>query len=207
MAAKEQKVKLLRYFKTSSVPDVISVLFILAGAFIYYYAWQIWVLATPLLLIGIAGLIISYSFKISDQTYTDYFTKQFEAMPKERGVEPEAIFTEYSFEGTVYARVDKTNAPRSEVCVRTAIYFGKQLKLVNAVCNVAEGTCDFRTLELAHASAEVNNAEIKIGGATKKIAYMTITDGEQSCTFPVKYNDIEIDQFMERLNKRYQKSE
>ena len=72
MANSKKQTKILRYFTVSIVPDIISAVFILAGAFIYYYAWQIWVLATPLLLIGIAGLIVNYAFKNSEQAITDY---------------------------------------------------------------------------------------------------------------------------------------
>ena len=203
MANSKKQNKILRYFTVSIVPDIISAVFILAGAFIYYYAWQIWVLATPLLLIGIAGLIVNYAFKISEQTFTDYFTKKFEGMPKERGVEPEVVYTEYSFEGNTYAKTDKLGAPRSEICVRTVIYFDKQLKVVSGSVNAVTEELTNTVCSFEHARAEVNNTETKIKGSTKKLAVMTITDGSQSISFPVKYNDSEVDQFIERLNKRY----
>ena len=203
MNEKKKQNKVLRYFKTSAVPDIISGALIVAGALIYYYAWEIWVLGTPLLLIGLAGLIVNYAFKISDQTYTDYFEKKFEDLPKERGIEPEIVYTEYSFDGNTFAKTDKSGTPRSEICVRTALYFGKQLKVVSGTVNALTEELAVQELVFDHARAEVSAAETKIKGATKKLAIMTITDGSQSIAFPVKYNDIEVDHLVEKLNEKY----
>ena len=199
----KKKNKHLRYFRNSSVFDVICALLILAGFLIYRYSWEIWMLGTPILVIGVVGFGISYLFKVNDHTYSEYFEKMLSKMPAEPETDPDYTAGEYFFEGNQFSKLDKTGAPRSEIYVCTRLYLGKTLKLISGTVNAAENTSDYSTFSFTSASASVENTEIKIGGSTKKAAVMTITDGTQICRFPVRYNDIEVDDLMNKINRKY----
>ena len=199
----KKKNKQLRYFKSSSLIDVSCALLILVGFIIYRYSWEIWMLGTPLLAIGVIGLIISFAFKVNDLNYGEYFEKKLADLPDDRDNQPDYIAGEYAFDGNHFAKLDKTGAPRSEIFVITKLYLGKTLKVVTGRANAETEEVDMKTLEFSNAAASVENAEIKVGGSVKKTAVMTITGGEQSCRFPVKYYDIEIDDLMNKINKKY----
>ncbi len=195
--------KLLRYFKSYLLQEAICALVFLVGFIINRYLFEIRVLGRPIMVIGVIGFVFFLLLRISDARYETYFTSSFDKMPKERDLEPEYVASEYSFEGNHFARLDKSNAARSEIYVRTVFYFDKQLKLVKGVVNLEKGTKDFETFAFDHATAELEQVEHMVGKTKKIASIMTITDGEKTCRFPVRYNDIEVDHLIEKLNRKY----
>lgn len=199
-----KKGKQLRYFKSLLVLQIISGVLAAVGFILYRYSWELWMFGSPLIVIGAIGLVISFAIKVSDQSYTEYFDSKFEAMPKERDVSPDFVSCEYSFDGNTLSKLDRSGSPRSEICVQALIYFGKQLKIVCGTANAVSDTLDVQTFVFDSVTAEIVNAECKVGGSLKKTARLKLTasDGTE-VEFPVKYNDVEIDKLTEQINEKY----
>ncbi|MBQ8551825.1 MAG: hypothetical protein IJ428_03320 [Clostridia bacterium] len=199
-----KKGKQLRYFKNLLVFQIISAVLVVIGFLLYRYSWELWAFGSPLIVIGLIGLVTCFVFKVSDQSYTEYFDLKFEAMPKERDISPDFTACEYSFEGNAYAKLDKSGSPRSELCMRTFIYFGKQLKVVRGTANAVSDTLDVQAVSFDTARAEIVDVECRVGGSLKKLAKMKLVgaDGAE-IEFPVKYNDIEVDKLAEQINSKY----
>ncbi len=203
-----KKNKQLRYFKSTSVFEVISALLILLGFLIYWYSFEIWVIGTPIMVLGVAGLILCYIFKVSDTAYGEYFENQLGTLPHtRREQEPDAVIDSYSTENTAWAKLDKNGMLRTERYVRTELFFGKaQLTVERSTVDAAAQTAvrEAFVFDNGTASAEVEVQECRGGmsekSPMKKQAVMVITGGESVCRFPVKYNDIETDQLLERIN-------
>ena len=83
-------------------------------------------------------------------------------------------------------------------------YFNK--KALEADCfriDLAKDSVETERLEfpLSDLTASVEEREARVKGVLKKFSYMTLSAGERKLTFPVRYNDIEVDKLAERINE------
>ena len=202
----EKQSKQLKYFKNTTPFIIAGAIGILAGFLIYWYSFEIWMIGTPIMVIGAVLLVLGFALRVSDQAYQSYFDNKLEAHMSGRRIENQPDYTayEYSFEGNQYGRLDSNQMPRSELMIRTDIYFLKNtLKIEKFRVSALEDSVVSEVLEypLSDVSASVENREIHCGSAAKKAAIMTVSaPGCNTCEFPVKYNDIDVDKLIERIN-------
>ncbi len=202
------KNKQLRYFKSYLIPIIIGGVIALLGMLIYRYGYEIWVLGRPIMVVGVAIVLFFLAIRVSEANFQEYFNSRLSELPRVQGVEldPEYEVGAYSFENNHFAKIDKSSVPRSEIFVRTLFYFDKQLHVVRGVANMETGEEDKRIFSFAKATAAYEDIEIKVNGMSKKVSVMTVIGEDGSaCKFPVKYNDIEIDQLVTKINERYGK--
>ncbi|MBQ8508955.1 MAG: hypothetical protein IJ493_03515 [Clostridia bacterium] len=201
-----KKNKIMRYYNSSILFEILSVVLVVAGVLIYWYSWEIWMLGTPMLLIGIVGLVVCNALKVSDSAYEEYFNGKLSDLDSGKREESEPIYTAggYWFDGNTYAKQDKNGQLRSEIYVRAVIYTDKQsLRIERSVVNAAADTAEKSThiIPLASLNAAVDTMDYNCKGTFKKIAVMTVSGEGGECRFPVKFNDIETDRMVEELNK------
>lgn len=202
----EKLSKQLKYFKNTTPFIIIGAIGILAGFLIYWYSFEIWMIGTPIMVLGAVMLVLGFALRVSDQAYQSYFDNKLEAHMSggRTGKQPDYTAYEYSFEGNRYGRLDSNQTPRSELMIRTDIYFMKNtLKLEKFRVSALEDSVvsDVFEYPLTDVSASVENREIRCGAAAKKAAIMTVSaPGCNTCEFPVKYNDIDVDKLIERIN-------
>ena len=197
--------KLLRYFKNFTPFIGIGAVLVVVGFLIYWYSFEIWAIGTPILVVGLVLAVVGLVFGVSDSAYLSYFTdkvdKARENNPHENA--PDNTFDEFILEGNSFGRLDKSQKPRSELFVRTDIYFVKQTLEVDTYrVNLTEDSLLSEKYEfpLAEVEASVEEKETRVKGNLKKLSYMTVSAGEKKVTFPVRYNDIEVDQLVEKIN-------
>lgn len=199
--------KHMKYFKNTIPFIVAGAALILTGFLIYWYSFEIWMIGTPVMAVGVVLLIFGFSIGVNDAAYSSYFQTKIDTITSGRRMEnaPEYTAAEYSFEGNKFAKFDSTQKARSELYVRTDIYFGKKTLTVESFrVNAAEDTIVNEKLEfpLTEATASLENKDIQCRGSTKKSAVMTVgTPDGKSCSFPVSYNDIDIDRLVEKINQ------
>ena len=198
--------KLLRCFKNSTPFIAVGALLMGVGFLIYWYSFEIWMIGTPVMIAGAALLVAGFILSVGDSAYLSYFTDKADSarasVPHESA--PDYTFDEFVFEGNKYGRLDKSQKPRSELFVRTDIYFEK--KSLEIDCFRIDLPNDSITTEklefpLSDLTASVEEREARVKGVLKKFSYMTLSAGEQKLTFPVRYNDIEVDKLAERINE------
>lgn len=198
--------KLLRYFKNSTPFIIVGALLMGVGFLIYWYSFEIWMIGTPVMIAGAALLVAGFILSVGDSAYLAYFTERADSarasVPHENA--PDFTSDEFVFEGNSYARLDRSQRPCSELFVRTDIYFNK--KTLEADCfriDLAKDSVETERLEfpLSDLTASVEEREARVKGVLKKFSYMTLSAGERKLTFPVRYNDIEVDKLAERINE------
>ena len=197
--------KLLNYFKNFTPFVGIGAVLVVVGFLIYWYSIEIWAIGTPILVVGLVLAVLGLVMGVSDANYLAYFTdkceKAAENYPHENA--PDNSFAEFVFDGNSYGRLDKAQKPCSELFVRTDIFFSKKTVEVDTYrVNLTEDSIETGKVEfpLESVEASVEEKEIRVAGNLKKISLMTITAGDEKVTFPVRYNDIGVDQLVERIN-------
>jgi hypothetical protein len=201
-----KKGKQMRYFMNVTPYFAAGAVLAIAGFAIYWYAFEIWVLGTPIMAIGVVLLIVGFALRESDTSFTAYFNSKIESLTSGRysDIKPDYTAAEFSFEGNEFSKLDSSQKPRSELFVRTDIYFGKNTLTIETFrVNAAKETIDNQKLEfpLAEVTASVDNIEIRCAGLLKKVSLMTVRDNNKSLTFPVRYNDIDVDRLTEKINQ------
>ncbi|MCI8387722.1 MAG: hypothetical protein HFE63_04575 [Clostridiales bacterium] len=200
--------KQLKYFKNTFPLIVGGAILVLIGFLIYYYSFEIWVIGTPVMAAGVVLLVIGGLLRISDANYLAYFNDKINKLLDGRRevAEPDYSVSEFSFDGNKYAKLDGGQKARSELFKRTDIFFDKKtVKVEIFSVNAETDNIDNAKYEfaLADVTASVEVSDIQCAKSTKKISVMTLkaADGT-SCSFPVKYNDIDVDQLVERINDK-----
>ncbi len=198
--------KILRYFKNTLPLIIIGAVLVIIGILIYWYSFEIWVLGTPIAVAGVVLLVIGFALKQSDANYTAYFETKVEEMKSGQSREDEPIYksTEYSFDGNKYSKLDSTQKPRSEIFIETDLYMDKkQVRAEIFTVNAADETTDKKVFEfpIESVTASVREESVRCAGAEKKISKLTLSAPDcQSCEFPVRYNDIDVDQLVGKIN-------
>lgn len=205
MDGKSKVNKLMKYFG-NSIPFIASgAVLILAGFLIYWYSFEIWMIGTPVMVVGLALLVVGLALRVNDGTYQAFFDTKIDSLTSGRRVEvsPDYTAAEYSFDGNKYSKLDSSQAPRSELYVKTDLYIGKKALTAESFhVNAADDTISDEKVEfpLESVSMSVESKDIKCGKSTKKASLMTISaDGAKTLVFPVRYNDIGVDQLIERI--------
>ena len=199
-----KKNKYMRYFKNYTALLIIGSVIAAAGFLIYRYAWgDIWVFSTPLMVVGVSIICAFFLLHIDDKHYSERVELMFDKMPNDPDRKPDHIFNGYLFPDTKYVKLDKSGSPRSEKAVRTYLYLDKTLKVIIGYANVELDTFEVETYELSQASAHVNESEITVDKRTRRLALLLLTSEGQTISFPVKPNDIEVDDLIEVINKKY----
>ena len=198
--------KLLRYFKNYTPFIGIGAILAVAGFAIYWYGIEIWMIGTPILAVGIVLAVLGMVLGVSDANYLSYFTDKVDSARSEYPHEnaPDYTADEFVLEGNSYGGLDKSQKPRSELFVRTDIFFGK--KTLEVDCYRVSLTEDSLNTEkhefpLSDVIASVEEKETRVRGNLKKLSYMTVASGDEKVTFPVRYNDIEVDQLVQKINE------
>ncbi len=197
--------KLLNYFKNFTPFIGIGGVLVVAGFLIDYYAYEIWMLGIPILVVGLALAVLGMVMSVSDANYLVYFTdkcdKAAENYPHENA--PDNTFDEFIFDGNRFGRLDKSQKPRSEKFVRTNVFFSKKtLEIDTYSVDLTEDSLETARHEfpLESVTASVEEKEARVRGNLKKLSFMTVASGDEKVTFPVRYNDIGVDQLVERIN-------
>lgn len=68
-----KKRKLLNYFKNFALMQIIGGVVLAVGFLIWWYAFEIWFLGTPIMLVGIALLATGGILKVGDKDYEEHF--------------------------------------------------------------------------------------------------------------------------------------
>ena len=196
---------LLRYFRNYTPFIGIGAVLVVVGFLIYWYSFEIWAIGTPILVVGLVLAVAGLVLGVSDSAYLSYFTDKVDKARENNPYEnaPDNTFDEFILEGNSFGRLDKSQKPRSELFVRTDIYFGKQTLEVDTYrVNLTEDSLLSEKYEfpLTEVEASVEEKETRVKGNLKKLSYMTVSAGEKKVTFPVRYNDIEVDQLVEKIN-------
>lgn len=199
-----KKNKYMRYFKNYSSLLIIGAIIAGAGFLIYRYAWgDIWTFGTPLMVIGVPIVCVFFLLRIDDKHYSERVELLFDKMPNDPDRKPDHIFTGYLFENAKFAKLDKSGSPRSEKAVRTYLCLDDKLKIVIGCVNVELESFEAKTYELSKVTAQITESEITVDKRTRKIAALTLTSEGESISFPVKPNDIEVDELIKTINKKY----
>ncbi len=198
---------LMRYFKNFTPLVIIGGVVVLLGVAFWYLPLELWALAYPFWGIGGVLVLVGLALRVSDASYLAYFTGKVDAARSGRRLdaEPDYVANEFSFDGNSYARLSSAQKPVSEKYVSTELYIGKK-ELVTDSCYVdlAENTAtsEKHSFDRASVTASVEERELRVNGSLKKLSLMTLSDGETSFTFPVKYNDIEVDTLVAKINDK-----
>ena len=197
--------KLLRYFKNYTPFIGIGAVLVVVGFLIDYFAYEIWVLGMPILAAGLVLVVLGMVMGVSDANYLVYFTDKADSARSDNPHEeaPDYTADEFVLEGNSYGKLDKSQKPRSELFVRTDIFFGKKtIEVISYRVNLLDDSLASEKHEfpLSDVTASVEEKETRVRGNLKKLSYMTISAGDEKITFPVRYNDIEVDQLTERIN-------
>ena len=198
--------KILRYFKNTLPFIIAGAVLVIIGILIYWYSFEIWVLGTPIAVAGAVLLVIGFALRTSDSNYTMYFETKVEDMKSGHKHDDEPIYkaTEYSFDNNKYSKLDSAQKPRSEIYIETDIYMDKkQVRAEIFTVNAADETTNSEVFEypLASVSASVREETVRCAGAEKKISKLTLSAPDcKSCEFPVRYNDIDVDQLVGKIN-------
>ena len=197
--------KLLNYFKNFTPFIGIGGVLVVVGFLIYWYSFEIWAIGTPILVVGLVLAVVGMVMGVNDANYLAYFTekvdKAAENYPHENA--PDNTFDEFILEGNKLGRLDKSQKPRSEKFVRTNIFFSKKtLEVDTYSVDLTEDSLETAKYEfpLGSVTASVEEKETRVRGNLKKLSYMTVASGDEKVTFPVRYNDIGVDQLVERIN-------
>lgn len=197
--------KLMRYYKNYSPLFAVGAILLVAGALIYCFSNEIWALSYPILAIGFALVIIGCVLRVSDAAYVAYFTSKVEdTLSDERfDTAPDYTAKEFSFDGNTLSKLDGGQRLRSELYVNTDIYFGRnELTVVCCRVNLLEDSAVKEKLvfPLSEVTAVVEERETRVAGVLKKVSVMTVSDPASSVSFPVHYNDIDVDSLASRIN-------
>ena len=197
--------KLLRYFKNYTPFIGIGAVLVIVGFLIYWYSFEIWVIGTPILAVGLVLAVLGMIMGINDAAYLSYFTDKVDLARNDNPHEeaPDYTADEFVLEGNSYGKLDKSQKPRSELFVRTDIFFGKKtIEVISYRVNLLDDslTSEKHEFPLSDVTASVEEKETRVRGNLKKLSYMTISAGDEKITFPVRYNDIEVDQLTEKIN-------
>ncbi len=198
-----KKNKMLRYFSNYTLYLIAGIPITVAGYLLWWYSWDLWRFGTPVMAIGAALVVVYFSLRITDDHYGEYMDLKLRAMPSDPERKPDYIFDGYSLDGNHFAKITKDGNVRSEAAIRTHIYLGKKLKMVIGIANAETDSAEFKEYEFANVTAEVENFEAVIKGNRKKLARMTVSSEGTEIAFPVKRDDIEVDQLCEKLKEKY----
>lgn len=197
--------KLLNYFKNFTPFIGIGGVLVVVGFLIYWYSFEIWAIGTPILVVGLVLAVVGMVMGVNDANYLAYFTEKVdraaENYPHENA--PDNTFDEFIFDGNKFGRLDKSQKPRSEKFVRTNIFFSKKtLEVDTYSVDLTEDSLETAKYEfpLESVTASVEEKETRVRGNLKKLSFMTVASGDEKITFPVRYNDIGVDQLVERIN-------
>ncbi len=197
--------KLLRYFKNYTPFIGIGAVLVVVGFLIYWYSFEIWAIGTPILAVGLVLAVLGMIMGVNDAAYISYFTDKADSARNDNPHEnaPDYTADEFVLEGNSYGKLDKSQKPRSELFVRTDIFFGKKtIEVISYRVNLLDDSLASEKHEfpLSDVTASVEEKETRVRGNLKKLSYMTISAGDEKITFPVRYNDIEVDQLTEKIN-------
>lgn len=198
-----KKNKYMRYFKNYIILPIIGAVVAAVGFLLHRYAWDLWIFGRPLMVVG--ALIIGAFFlvRIDDKHYSERVELLFDDMPNDPDRKPDHIFNGYLLEDVNFMKLDSSGSPRSEKAVRTYLCLDDKLKVIIGCANVELGSFDAKTYEFSKVTAQITESEITVDKRTRKIAALTLTFEGESIGFPVKPNDIEVDELIEKINKKY----
>ncbi len=198
--------RLLHYFKNYWPILAIGALLTAGGVVVSLARIGLRFLGTPLLVGGIVLLVVGYTLRVSDAEYMDYFTKKIDELTAGRPHERQPDFTseDWSFDGNTLSKIDGAQMPRTETYIHTDFFFGKnalEIERCTVTFTTDKAEKDLFAFPNAEVHASTEDKEVRVKGILKKTSVMTLTAGDVTASFPVKYNDIETDQLVERINE------
>ncbi len=198
-----KKNKYMRYFKNYIILPIIGAVVAAVGFLLHRYAWDLWILGRPLMVVGALIVGVFFLLRIDDKHYSERVELLFDKMPYDPDRKPDHIFTGYLFEENNFSKLDKSGSPRSEKAVRTYLCLDDKLKVIIGCVNVELESFEAKTYEFSKVTASLNESEIAVDKRTRKLAALTLTSEGESISFPVKPNDIEVDELVKAINKKY----
>ena len=124
-------------------------------------------------------------------------------MPADPEHKPDYIFDGYSLDQNHFIKTDKDGHVCTETAFSTHIYLGKKLRVVIGTANVETDDVQYNEYEFSSVCAEIENFEAQVYKNVKKLARMKLSWDGTECTFPVRHNDIDVDQLCEKLKEKY----
>ena len=198
-----KKNKYMRYFKNYIALPIIGAIVAAVGFLLHRYAWDLWMLGRPLVVVGALIVGVFFLLRIDDKHYNEHVELLFDKMPNDPDRKPDHIFSGYLFSGTEFVKLNQSGTPCSTKAVRTYLCLDKELKIIMGCADIEAESFEAQMYEFAKAQAQVSESDITVDKRTRKIAAVTLTSGGESVTFPVKPNDIEVDDLIETINKKY----
>ncbi len=198
-----KKNKYMRYFKSYIILPIIGAVVAAVGFILHRYAWDLWILGRPLMVLGALIIGVFFLVRIDDKHYSERVELLFDNMPNDPDRKPDHIFNGYFFEDTKFVKLDKSGSPRSEKAIRTYLCLDNTLKVIIGCANVELESFEAKTYVFPKVTAHLTESEITVDKRTRKLAALTLTSDGGSISFPVKSNDIEVDELIEQINKKY----
>lgn len=198
-----KKNKYMRYFKNYIILPIIGAVIAAVGFLLYRYAWDLWIFGRPLMVIGVLIIGVYFLVHIDDKHYSERVEALFDGMPNDPDRKPDNIFSGYICTDTKFLKLDRSGSVRSEKAVRTYLYLDSTLKVIVGYANVELGSFEVKTYEFSSAVADLIEGEVTVNKQKRKLAELIITSGEESIRVPVGHNDIEVDNIISQINRKY----
>lgn len=205
--------KLKHYFANFFWMAPLGAVLVAAGVLIYWYSMEIWAVGTPMIAVGIALLILWMTLRVTDEAYSAYFAGKVREALGERADEADFVSDAHSFDGNKFAKLDSQQKPRSEKLTHAELFFPRDKKdrtlsvdIVRVDAMTDEAVKESFSFPLDDVTAELSETKINCAGATKTGSVLTLSDGGKSCSFPVRANDVSVDEIVEKINDRRQRA-
>lgn len=203
---KSKKSKQLNYFKKWQVMQGISGAVIVIGGLIWWYAYEIWFIGTPIMIVGAAGLVISSFLKVSDNDYEEHLKLLIKGLNKPKSEEkPYISLNGFLIHDTEFAKIRKDGKLCTEKYYMCDIFVSNsQVRAEFSYADAKEERAwsEEYILEKDKTEASVDEEKFNRSGISKTVALMKLCDGKTECVMPVPMNDIAIDKLVEKINTR-----
>ncbi len=206
-----KKNKTFNYFLNITPFTVLSIIIIVAGFLIWWYAFEIWMIGTPIAIFGAVCLFICLTKKVTDEDYAKSFTEKIKELNSDRDIDyvPDYTFDEYILDDAKYSKTDKNNIIRTEKMIHTDIFFEKNIFAVEyCFVDISEETFEKKRYEFSYATLKtaVNERQSSANKHSKKVTEMIFSgEGAGECVIPVKNNSVEPDEIIQKIERIKQK--
>lgn len=200
----------IKYFEVSKTRLILTVIFgalSAAGLVFFTVVWGGGPAGSVMLIVGIIGLIVSNSGRISDREYDEYMQRRAKALYTEKSVDtsftPQISINKYDVAGERLTKKGRDGKIRSDILCTADIGSDKtNITVVLAVvgANDSDGKLTRFKDSVQNCTAVLdercNDADKNI-----KCAYLTVrSDSMGEISFPVPDNDYDIEIFVKNVN-------
>ena len=200
----------IKYFEVSKTRLILTVIFgalSAAGLVFFTVVWGGGPAGSVMLIVGIIGLIVSNSGRISDREYDEYMQRRAKALYTEKSVDtsftPQISINKYDVAGERLTKKGRDGKIRSDILCTADI--GSDKTNITVVLAVVGANDSDRKLTRFKDSVQnctavlderCNDADNNI-----KCAYLTVkSDSAGEVCFPVPENDYDIEKLVENIN-------